>query len=59
MDKEIWIYMRVLPFGNVVGDIVADSSRVIADDKTCKDVSILNMIRGNVSGRIVVIYSTC
>lgn len=32
----------MIPLGNVVGDIVADSGRVVADDQTCRDISTLN-----------------
>jgi hypothetical protein len=48
----------IIPLGDVVGDIVADSGRVVADDQTCRDVSTSNMNRRNMSGRIAVIYGT-
>lgn len=32
----------MIPLGNVVGDIVADSGRVFADDQTCRDISTSN-----------------
>jgi len=46
MIDESQVMDVMIPFGNVVGDVVTDSDRVVTDDETCRDMSALKMNRG-------------